>query len=124
MRDIVDDLKAEGASLVALTPLLPEHNRGLAKKHKLAFTLLSDPRNDYAAKLGLRFRLPDDLAKIYAEVGGIDLPAVNGDDSWTLPMPARLVIDRDGIVRAADVDPDYTHRPEPSKTLDDVRALG
>ena len=54
---------------------------------------------------------------------GIDLPKCNGEDSWTLPMPGRLVIDRDGTVRAVDVDPDYTVRPEPAKTLADVRAL-
>jgi hypothetical protein len=38
-------------------------------------------------------------------------------------MPARLVIDREGIVRAVDADPDYTVRPEPEKTLADVKKL-
>jgi hypothetical protein len=38
-------------------------------------------------------------------------------------MPGRFVIDRGGIVRAADVDPDYEHRPEPQKTVEDVGAL-
>jgi hypothetical protein len=38
-------------------------------------------------------------------------------------MPARLVIDKVGIVRAVDADPDYRYRPEPQKTVDDVRAL-
>ncbi len=71
----------------------------------------------------MRFTLPAELQAIYRGFG-IDLPACNGDDSWTLPMPARFVIDRAGIVRAADVDPDYTVRPEPEKTLADVLALG
>ena len=39
-------------------------------------------------------------------------------------MPARLVVDSGGIVRAADIDADYTRRPEPEKTLADVKALG
>jgi hypothetical protein len=38
-------------------------------------------------------------------------------------MPGRFVIDASGVVRATDVDPDYTHRPEPQKTLDDLAAL-
>ena len=108
---------------MAITPLRPRHNRDLTEKHNLTFPLLSDAGNDYAAELGLRFTLPPELQKIYAEVGKIDLPAFNGDDSWTLPMPARLVVDGEGIVRTVDADPNYTRRPEPAKTLADVRAL-
>ena len=48
----------------------------------------------------------------------------HGDDSWTLPMPARFVIDRQGIMRWRDVDPDYTTRPEPADTVAALRALG
>ena len=44
---------------------------------------------------------------------GIDLVATNGDDSWTLPMPTRLLVSPDGIMCAADFDPNYTARPEP-----------
>ncbi len=85
--------------------------------------MLSDPGNAYAAELGLRFEISPDVKEIYGGFG-IDLPKVNGDDSWTLPIPARLVIDSGGIVRAADIDVDYTRRPEPDKTLADVKALG
>ena len=85
--------------------------------------MLSDPGNEYAAKLGLRFRVPDDVLEIY-DGFGIDLVGSNGDDSYTLPIPARLVIDRSGVVRVADIDVNYTARPEPEKTLADVMALG
>ena len=85
--------------------------------------MLSDPGNAYAAELGLRFEISPDVKEIYGGFG-IDLPKVNGDDSWTLPIPARLVIDQGGIVRAADIDVDYTRRPEPDKTVADVAALG
>jgi hypothetical protein len=44
-----------------------------------------------------------------------DLPAFNNDPSWTLPMPARYVIGRDGIVLYSEVNPDYTHRPDPTE---------
>lgn len=123
MRDIVDDLKAHGAQLVALTPIKPEHTKGLVEKHRLNFPLLSDPGNEYAAKLGIRFQLPPEVIEIYTGFG-LDLPGANGDDSWTLPIPCRIVIDTSGIVRVADIDIDYTHRPEPDKTLADVKALG
>jgi peroxiredoxin len=123
LRDIVDDLKSMGASLAAFTPQLPEHNKGMVEKHGLNFEMLSDPGNAYAAKLGLRFDLPDAVKKAYGGFG-IDLLGTNGDESGTLPMPARIVVDSGGIVRATDIDPDYTRRPEPDKTLADVKALG
>jgi peroxiredoxin len=107
---------------VALSPQLPAHGLAIAEKHKLGFDILSDPRNDYAAELGLRFALPPQLRSIYSGFG-IDLPACNGDESWTLPMPGRFVIDSTGIVRTVDVDPDYTVRPEPEETLEALRRL-
>ncbi len=116
-------MKEHGASLVAITPQLAEHNRGLVEKHGLNFEMLSDPGNAYAAALGLRFSVPSSIKEIYDGLG-INLPKSNGDDSWTLPMPARLVVDSGGIVRVADIDPDYTHRPEPAKTVEDVKGLG
>ena len=100
----------------------PEASRSLIEKQRISFDLLSDPGNAYAAKLGLRFTLPDDLKAVYLSFGN-DLAVRNGEGSWTLPMPGRFVIDRSGVVRAADVDPDYEHRPEPQKTIDDIRAF-
>lgn len=122
MQAVNDQINALGATLVALTPQTPDKNLVMTERHKLGFDLLHDKGNAFAAELGLRFTLPADLQGVYTGLG-IDLPGHNGDESWTLPMPGRFVIDRSGIVRAADVHPDYTTRPEPEKTLDDLRAL-
>ncbi len=116
-------MKDLGATLVAITPQLPEHSRAMTEKHRLNFDMLGDPGSAYAAELGLRFTVPADVQEVYGGFG-IDLPTSNGDDSWTLPMPARLVIDSAGIVRVTDISPNYTQRPEPQKTIDDVKALG
>ncbi len=106
-----------------MTPEFAEHSLGLVQKHGLGYDVLSDPGNAYAAELGIRFEVPAAVREIYGGLG-IDLPKFNGDDSWTLPIPARLVVDAGGIVRAADIDVDYTRRPEPDKTVADVAALG
>ena len=107
---------------MALTPQMPEHNAAMALKNELNFHLLSDPGNAYAAELGLRFQIPDTVKEVYQGFG-LDIPKFNGDASWTLPIPARLVVDRKGIVRATDIDVDYTRRPEVTKTVADVAAL-
>lgn len=94
----------------------------MVEKHQLSFDLLSDPGNEYAASLGIRFEVPAKLKPIYQSFG-IDLDRHNGDGSWTLPMPGRIVVDANGIVRASAVDPDYTRRPEPQALLDDLTRL-
>lgn len=123
MQEVLPELEESDASLVALTPHLPEHSVAMMEKNALNFHLLSDPCNNYAAQLGLRFEVPAAVREIYGGFG-IDLPKYNGDASWTLPVPARFVVDSAGVIRVADVDVDYTRRPEPSKTVADVRALG
>jgi peroxiredoxin len=115
-------LKKLGATICAITPQPPAASRPLIEKHKIGFDLLSDYRNEYAARLGLRFELPEALKQVYLGFGN-DLAVRNGEDSWTLPMPGRFVIDTKGVVRAVDVDPDYRFRPEPAKTVEDVSAL-
>ena len=122
MQQVVGTLKELGATIVAITPQLAEAGRSLSEKQRISFEVLSDPGNSYAAKLGLRFTLPDDLRAVYLGFG-LDLAVSNGEGSWTLPMPGRFVTDPAGIVRAADVDPDYERRPEPQKTVEDVKGL-
>ncbi len=106
-----------------ISPQLVEHNRAFAEEKKLVVEILSDPGNTVAAQFGLRHALPEDLKALYQQFG-IDVPAHNGDDSWTLPIPARYVIDRDGIIRHADLNADYTQRPDPTETLDIVAQMG
>ena len=76
-----------------------------------------------AEAYGLVFTLPDELRAIYLK-NGIDLARGNGDGTWRLPIPARFVIDRQGIIRAVDADPDYTRRPEPAATVKALHGLG
>ncbi|MGD8251730.1 MAG: redoxin domain-containing protein, partial [Desulfobacterales bacterium] len=110
------------ASLVLLSPQTEKHSLEFSEEKHIGATILSDPGNETAARYGLRFQLPDDLKKIYLQFG-IDLPKYNEEASWTLALPARLIIDQEGIVRYAQINVDYTQRPEPEDTLAALRAL-
>jgi peroxiredoxin len=96
--------------------------RQVVVKNGLTFPVLLDKGNAVAHAFGLVFTLPDYLREVYRSHGS-DLARFNGDDSWALPMPARYVIDGEGTVRFADVNPDYTVRPEPEKTVADLRTI-
>jgi peroxiredoxin len=104
-----------------ISPELPARTADMAAKQKLTFPILWDEASRMAQAFGLAFTLPDDLRQVYLGFGN-DLAVRNGDPSWQLPVPARFVVDGNGIVRAVQADPDYTHRPEPETTLEALRA--
>ncbi|MBT2443447.1 AhpC/TSA family protein [Streptomyces sp. ISL-36] len=116
------DIAARGARLVAISPQIPGESLSLTEKHDLAFDVLSDLGSDVAKQYGLAFDLPDDLAEVYQGFG-IDLQHANGGHARTLPLPATYVIDRDGVIRWAFVDTDYTTRAEPADILAALDAL-
>ena len=84
--------------------------------------MLSDPGNAYSRSLGLVHGFPDDLKEVYTSFNLV-LPNFNGDDSWELPIPARMVIDSSGTIRDLQADPDYKTRPEPEATIEVLRGL-
>jgi peroxiredoxin len=114
---------SRGARLVAVSPQIPDESLTLAEKHALDFAVLSDIGSDIAKQYGLAFDLPDELAAVYDKLG-FDLQRVNNGHSRTLPLPATYVIDRDGTIRWAFVNIDYTSRAEPADILDALDALG
>ncbi|GAA0744824.1 AhpC/TSA family protein [Sphingomonas sp. ABOLD] len=120
LQEALPAFQALGANLVAISPQTAVNSRKSVRQNALDFPILSDTHNDVAAAFGLRFALPDYLVELYQSLKN-DLPAFNGDPSWTLPMPARYVIGQDGTILYAEVNPDYTRRPEPEDMLPALR---
>jgi peroxiredoxin len=116
LEEVRPEIEARGASLVAISPQMPANSRKSQRDNKLDFPILSDPGAAIADKFGLRFSLPADLIEVYRQFGA-DLTEVNGDASGVLPMPARYVIGTDGMIAYAEVNPDYTRRPDPFELL-------
>lgn len=122
LNDAHEDFVAAGAQLVTIAPQLAASAQETRKKHDLKFDVLIDEGNRYADELGIAFPLPKDLRDVYLGFG-LDIPAHNGDDSWRLPMATRIVVAQDGTIADIDVNADYTVRPDPSQTIEEVRKL-
>ncbi|TCK18144.1 peroxiredoxin [Thiogranum longum] len=118
----VEDIKACGARLIAVSPEKPDSSLTHAQKLDLTFDVLSDMHNRIAAEYGLIMDVHETLRPLYLE-WGLDLPAANLDESWQLPVPATYVIDRDRTVRAAHIDKNYTSRMEPDEIIKALRSL-
>jgi peroxiredoxin len=113
------EIEQAGATLVAISPQTVQQSFFMRDQHKLRFPLLSDAGDNVARKFGLTYRVPDEQKSIYQRAF-VNLPVVNGDESWELPIPATYIINRDGTVIFASANEDYTERPEPA---DIVRLL-
>ncbi len=116
MNSVAAQIAASGASLVAISPQTEKQAYFMHDQHKLAFPLLVDSHNEVARQFGLVYRVTEEQQAIYRRTF-VNLPFVNGDDGWDLPIPATYVVDRAGIILFASADEDYTERPEPLDVL-------
>jgi len=122
LQQVDSEVRALGVRIVALTPELERYTRGVHKKLNLTFDILTDLHLNTAEQFRLVFVPPDYLRDLYKSFGKT-LDRFHDETEYRLPMPARYVIDQQGIIRAADVNADYTIRPEPSETVTVLRTL-
>ncbi len=119
---LVEKLDARGVALVAVSPQKPDNSLSLAEKHALTYTVVSDPGNQIATRLGIVFTLGAGAREAQVKLG-LDLTEVNADGTAQLPLATTVLVDADGVIRWIDVHPDYTTRSEPAEILAAVDAL-
>lgn len=122
LQQILPTLTARGVSLVAISRELPSQALSTSEKISLAFPVLSDIRNKYAAQLGILFPMPEEMRSVFDAVG-VDFNERNGDESLVVPVPATILVGKDGVVRNVFVEADYSRRVEPGEVLEWVDAL-
>jgi peroxiredoxin len=122
MNLIVPDIQKLGASLAAISPQTVHQSFLMHDQHKLRFPLLSDEGNNVAREFGLVYTVPEYQQVVYRRAF-VNLPFANGDESWTLPIPATYILDRAGTVRYRWASEDYTERPEPVDIVEKLRTL-
>lgn len=109
-------LKQLGATLVAISPQTPEHSHSTTEMNALDYPVLSDSSLDAANGFGIAFTLPPELIDLYASAG-TDIPVLNGNAQWVLPIPATYVVDQTGRIRFAHVELDYRERLDPQSVI-------
>jgi peroxiredoxin len=112
MNSALPSIRSVGASLVAVSPQTLKQSFFMHDQHHLQFPLLSDAGNQVARRFGLVYRVPEPQKEVYSHTF-INLPFINGDASWELPVPATYVLNPDATVMYSSVEADYTRRPEP-----------
>lgn len=116
MQAVAGRLQSSGATIVAISQQSALESRTTERMNSLSFPSLVDRGGKVARAFGLRWKLSPQLRAVELECG-LDLAEVNGEPSWTLTMPARYIISREGIIEYADISADYTRRCDPTELL-------
>lgn len=116
MNYVAAQIAEAGAALAAISPQTEKQAFFMRDQHKLRFPLLVDAGNEVARQFGLVYRVPEEQQGLYRSTF-VNLPFVNGEASWELPIPATYVIERNGTILFAAANEDYTERPEPLEVL-------
>jgi peroxiredoxin len=115
-RDLYGQLREREGLMVAIGPQTERQSDFMAGQHGLPFPLLTDPGCALAEQFGLVYTVPEYLRDYYLSIM-VNLPFINGDKSWRLPIPATYVIGRDRRVLFAEAYADFRVRPEPEEAL-------
>ena len=115
-RDLYDELRAQRALMAAISPQTVRQNDFSCTQHSLPFPVLADEGARVAEHFGLVYTVPEYLQRYYRSIL-VNIPFMNGEPSYRLPLPATYVLGQDGIVLYARAYADFRVRPEPFEAL-------
>lgn len=122
MQQILPEIKDKGVTFVAISPELPNTSLTTTEKHALTFPVLTDLNNKFAGELGIVFHQSEEM-RTHFESRGVDMKERTGQSELDVPVPATLLVGRDGIVKNLYLETTYSNRLEPSTALEWIAAL-
>ncbi len=121
-RNLLPGLQKLGATLLALSPQVPEKLVAVKRRHDLGFLVATDRDNALGRRFGILYTA-DAASQKAALARGRSTGETTGTGTWQLPQPTVVVIDTERTVRFADVHPDWLLRTEAEPILAAVAAL-
>jgi peroxiredoxin len=115
-RDLYGHIREREALLVAIGPQTGQQSDFMAGLHGLPFPVLSDPGCNIAERFGLVYTVPEYLREHFLSIM-VNVPLLNDEPSWRLPLPATYVIAKDRKILFAEAHADFRVRPEPQEVL-------
>lgn len=119
----LNDIHALGATLVAISPEVPDDSLSENEINTMEFTVLSDQDAKVASQYGVAWEVPEFLMEHMRVDRGLDLKKVNNGNANVLPIPATFIVGTDGLVKWNYVNVDYRTRSEPDEIIDALKKL-
>jgi peroxiredoxin len=117
LEDSLSFIKEKGATLVAITPELPENVSKTIEKTKAEYPILYDEDLKIMKAYEVEYQVPENTLSRYRNTG-IKLEENNGLKNGNyLPIPATYIINKDQMITYRHFDSDYKKRPSVKEIL-------
>jgi peroxiredoxin len=117
LEDSLSFIKEKGATLVAITPELPENVTKTIEKTKAEYSILYDEDLKIMKAYEVEYLVPENTLSRYRNTG-IKLEENNGIKNGNyLPIPATYIINKDQMITYRHFDSDYRKRPSVKEIL-------
>ncbi|QDO94868.1 AhpC/TSA family protein [Formosa sediminum] len=117
------EIQELGATLVAISPQVPDGSLSKDEISNMEFTVLSDQDAKVAKAYGVAWEVPEFLAEHMRVDRNLDLEQINNGNGNILPIPATFILGTDGVVKWNYVNVDYRTRSEPSAIIEALKDL-
>jgi peroxiredoxin len=117
LEDSLSFIREKGATLVAITPELPENVTKTIEKTKAEYSILYDEDLKIMKAYEVEYLVPENTLSRYRNTG-IKLEENNGVKNGNyLPIPATYIINKDQMITYRHFDSDYRKRPSVKEIL-------
>jgi peroxiredoxin len=120
LEDSLSLIKEKGATVVAITPELPENISKTVEKTKAEFSIIYDEGLKIMKAYEVEYEVPLNIQERYRNTG-IKLDENNGKNGNYLPIPATYIIDKDANISYRFFNADYKKRPSVKEILDNLK---
>ncbi|MBU3011516.1 AhpC/TSA family protein [Polaribacter vadi] len=119
----LSEIHALGATLVAISPEVPDGSLTTNEINEMDFIVLSDQDAKVASEYGVAWEVPEFLMEHMRVDRNLDLKKINNGNASILPIPATFILGTDGFVKWNYVNVDYRTRSEPEEIIDALKKL-
>lgn len=123
LQERLSEIKALGATLVAISPQVPDDSLTKSDISNMNFTVLSDQNAVVASKYGVAWKVPEFLLNHMRVDRNLNLAQINNGNAAILPIPATFILDMKGTVVWTYVNVDYRTRSEPEEIIKELQKL-
>ena len=117
------EIQSLGATLVAISPEVPDASMTKNEISEMDFTVLSDQDAKVASKYGVAWEVPDFLLDHMRVDRNLDLKQINNGNGTVLPIPATFIVGTDGAIQWSYVNVDYRTRSEPDEIVEALKSI-
>jgi len=118
-QDSLEYVLKKGASVIAVSPQIPEYNHKTIRKTGATFSVLHDEGYQIMDAYHVSFTMDEKIIKKYRRFGR-HIDRANANKEYILPVPATFIIGEDRVIRYIQYDPNYKNRSTVAEVLENL----